>query len=1216
MRTFLLLAALSACMAVSPLPAPGQMVASASPLLQKAEKKNTGADSGARSLKEVLQEFKKHYAIDILFFNSMVEGVEIPAKDIRMEEDPEKSLRTLLQNSGLTYKKSKNGGYVIVARKKREDAVPGQRSEKSINRFPESREINLERQVLPVTELLRQKVTDRTVAGRVADEKGELLPGVSILLKGTQQGTTTDGEGRFSLNVPDENAVLVFSFVGYVSQEVAVGNRSLVEVSLEVDEKSLEEIVVVGYGTQKKVNLTGAVDVITSEQITNRQLSNVTQILQGLSPALNFSAGDQGLGPGASLGVNIRGIGSLNGGSPLIIIDGFPGTIDYLNPNDIESISILKDAAASAIYGARAPYGVILITTKGGRKNEMFSVTYSGNVSFNTPDRLPAMLDSYTYARVVNEMGDNGGGRTYDNSAIDRIVAYQNQDWDYLAQFMPPGVTHFEVIPRPENPNRWGNSLYGNANYDWYDEFYGHSFNQNHNISLTGGSEKSSYFISGGYVGQNGVVNYGTDYFKRFNLTAKISTQITKWWELNYETRFSRQVREHFTGTGISGDYSNFFSSVFSMNPTYNKYFGFGEYSMDSRIPMLRNSGNDKYLNNENWQILRTKVGLLKGWNISGDFAFKSFGLESSSASLTLYEPLIDGSLLARGETIPSQIEKIQGNDSYWSANIFTSYDFAFSGKHNFNILAGSQLESDKSNRLNSTRTNLMVDNVISLRTANGEITSSETLGQWATLGYFGRFSYNFNEKYLLEANARYDGTSRFQMGKRWGFFPSFSAGWNIDREEFWKRVEPYISTLKIRGSWGRLGNQQVTPYLDLPLIPLQTGRLDWIFSHGQTRPIGYTTSPNMVSRNLTWETATTLNLGLNASFFGRKMILDFDWFDRTTTNMIGPAEPVPGVLGTTVPQSNNATLQTRGWEATVGWSQVFPSKDMSFLLKVNIQDARSKVLSYLNPSGIVTDWYTGKNVGEIWGFTVNKLYQSQEELDAYLEKTDLSSIHRSWNVGDVKYEDINGDGKVDRGANSLDDHGDLKIIGNNTPRFQFGLNGGFNLKKLDFSFLVRGTAKRHFAVRENASQTMFWGVTQLYATALTEQHLDYFRDRPGDRTSGLYTGDANINTDAYWPRPYMNAALNAKNRQTSTRYLLNAAYLRLQNVQFGYSFPIKISQKFKLQKTRIYLSGENLLTLTKLLKGIDPLALETNGRIGMIYGSDKMYSLGLNVTF
>ncbi len=1057
-------------------------------------------------------------------------------------------------------------------------------------------------------------VSQIEVRGRVTDDAGEPLQGASVKVKGQSVGATTEADGSFSIAV-DAKAVLEISMVGYETVEIPVNGRNqLNNIVLKVSDSGLDEVVVVGYGTQKKVNLTGAVDVISNKKIENRQSPTVSQILQGQSPGLDFSLGDNGLEPGASMKINIRGMGSVNGGSPYVVIDGFPGEMDRLNPNDIESISVLKDAAASAIYGARAPFGVILITTKSGKKNEKLSIAYAGNMSVNSTARLPKMLDSYTFARVINEFGVNGGGRTYSNAAIDRIIAYQNEDWDYLKQFYPADATYYESMPLANGA--WGTNQDSHANYDWYDEYYGNSLNQQHNLSVTGGSNKLTYYFSSGFTGQNGVINYGTDSYKRHNISGKVKAAITDWMDLRYETRFMKSVRA-FPSMPVGMPYNYIFWQVMRTVPSQAKYNGSGNYNIQSKIPFVEDAGTSGHTTTENWHILATELRPAKGWKIYGEFAYQSTGIEESNEQLAIYTDLVDGSLSPFAGSLPSSIRKVHNSIAYWTTNIYTSYDLNV-GKHNMLLMAGTQFELNQINQLTASKTNLIVQTVPSLETANGSLTAGENLEHWATQGYFGRLTYNFNEKYLFEANARYDGTSRFKKENRWGFFPSFSLGWNVNKEDFWKGIANTVNTFKLRGSWGQLGNQQVASYQDLALIPLQSGQLNWLFNYGAARPLGYTSTPSLVSPDLTWETATTKNIGLNTGFLNNRLQLDFDVFERVTKNMIGPSEPLPGILGASVPKSNNATLRTRGWEGAIRWNSEIKKSGLSYFVSFNMADAQSVVLDYLNPTGIVTDWYAGKKVGEIWGYTANELFKSQEDVNSYLSRTDLSFIYNTWNPGDLKYIDTNGDGKVNNGTNSINNPGDMSVIGNNTPRYQYGLSAGFEYKGFDFSFLIKGTGRRDYFVPSynGVSNYAYWGINAWLHTGLTTEHLDYFRDKPGDEYTGLYEGNANINLNAFWPKMYIQADQNHKNRQPSNRYLLDLSYARLQNVQLGYNLPQSFLKKLQLQKVRMYIAGENLLTITNAIKAIDPVAfLGSSVTFGATYRADKMVSFGINIT-
>ncbi|WP_158872242.1 SusC/RagA family TonB-linked outer membrane protein [Maribellus comscasis] len=1066
----------------------------------------------------------------------------------------------------------------------------------------------------------------KTVSGRVIDSEGQPLPGVTVVVKGTTQGTVTSADGEYSLSGITTNVTLQFSFVGMKTQEILAEGQTTINVRMEADAIGIEEVVAIGYGTQKKVNMTGAVDVVTSEKLTNRQAPTVSQLLQGISPGMNFEINNQeGFQPGATMDISIRGTGSLNGGEPYILIDGIPGDINNLNPEDIESISVLKDAAASAIYGARAPYGVILVTTKKGEKDKKLSVTYSANVSLNTPQPLPQPLDSYTWVRALNEAGANRGGSPFSNETIERIIAYQNEDWDYIEQSIPnwpEGATIFGAYP---NGNTWDHANLSYANNNWWDIFYGHSINHKHDLSFHGGSKNASYYFSAGYLSQEGVLNYGTDTFDRINLMGKVNLAIADWWDFSWETRVAKKDREKPSMTKY-GDYSFLFGMISSIvYPISPMYDGWGNYTHTSAIPMIEQGGSDTNEEIDNWNNFKMEFRPLKGWKINVDFAYNSYSGIYTSIDKNVLIYNVDKTTSVLGKSAPNSIERTHTDNKYWTTNIYSSYEFSIKDSHHFNFLAGMQFEKGKYGWMQGYKTNLIVEDVSSLQTATGSPVLSESLSHMATEGYFSRLSYNYKGKYLLESNVRYDGSYVFREDNRWGFFPSFSAGWNIHNETFWNVPEQLITTLKIRGSWGQLGNQNVSPYSDLELVTINTDQLAWVFNYGETRPVGFTQAPGIVNRNLTWETATTKNVGMNISFLDNRLQTDFDLYERLTTDMVGASEAKPGVLGASVPQDNNSSLRTRGWELTLSWKDNLDN-GLSYFVNFNLYDYKSVVTKYFNPTGTLSTWYEGQELGEIWGYTSNDLFRTQEDLDAYLETTDLSHIASNWNTGDIKYEDTNNDGYVNNGKNTKSDHGDLSIIGNSEPHWQYGIMAGMEFKGFDFSMLWKGVAKKD--IYFSSGSNIFWGfMNGWWETQLQSHHLDYFRDEAGTKYSGLYEGEANINTDAYWPRPYLNASENNKNKiYPNTRYLQNASWVRLQNIQIGYTLPDNIISKLHLQKMRVYFSGENLLTFSDLPNGIDPVApvgyprggsfQGTQGEGRLTYGADRIFSLGLTITY
>jgi TonB-linked SusC/RagA family outer membrane protein len=1065
----------------------------------------------------------------------------------------------------------------------------------------------------------------RRIVGTITDQSGNPLPGVSIIVKGTTIGIVSGSDGKYALDVPSDGKILVFSFIGMASQETTISGRVLIDVVMVEETTGLDEVVVVGYGTQKKVNLTGAVDVADGEKLANRQAPNVSQALQGVLPGLNISINNNyGFQPGATMDIDIRGIGSLNGGNPYVLIDGVPDNINNVNPEDIKSISVLKDAASSAIYGSRAPYGVILITTKRGEKNQRLKVNYTGNFNIHYPHKLPETVDSYLFARVINEMGDNRGGRNYDESQIDRILAYKRKDWDFIRESInsdsrspgwPEGATIFGAMP--EHGDRWNNNVLSYADNNWFDIHYGHSTNQKHNLSLQGGTDRVSYYFSTGYLGEKSVLVYtSNDFFNKINVMGTVDIAITDWWNFTYNTRMVNSVRER---PNTNSNYDNLFTQVARTYPIIPLYDGYGNYHPESHIAELQ-SGTDRAQEINYLNSAKMEIRPLKGWKINADFSYNTSNIsETNIQNLVIgYHPS-DNSEFIEGYSSPNEIEERRGQSYYWTTNIYSSYDFKIKNNHNFMILGGMQFEKGKGDRLIGYNSNMISESVPSLATAIGSALLSQNL--WysnITQGYFLRLNYNYSEKYLLEMNTRYDGSYVFREGNRWGLFPSFSLGWNIHREPFWENIKKHISIMKLRGSWGQLGNQQISPFTDIELIGLSLDKINWIFNYGDARPQGFTVPPSIVNKNLIWETATTKNVGVDISFLNNRLQTNFDLFERLTTDMVGPAEEKPGVLGEGMPRVNNASLRTRGWELSLGWNHTIKS-GISYFVDFNLSDRKSVVTKYYNPEGVLSTWYEGAVVGEIWGYTVNDLFRTEEELSEYLENTDPSFLGSNWTTGDVRYEDTNNDNKVNNGRNTLEEPGDRSIIGNSEPRYQVGISAGVSFKGFDLSMLWSGVTKRDLWFPQS-NHNVFWGVgSARHNMVLQYRVLDYFRDKPGDKLVGVYDGDANINLDSYWPRPYLNSSMERKNKgYANTRYLQDGSYLRLQNVKIGYSLPRQIASKLFLQNLNIYLSGENLITLQKLPDCLDPAAaVGAGGTLGRpTYGADRIYSFGVIITY
>ncbi|MFH0759528.1 MAG: TonB-dependent receptor [Bacteroidota bacterium] len=1040
------------------------------------------------------------------------------------------------------------------------------------------------------------------ITGIVTDQNGEPLPGVNITIKGTQKGTISDVSGKFEVFVENQDDILEYSYIGFLTQEIAVGTNITINVQLEEDIHGIEEVVIVGYGTQKKINLTGAVDVVSGEDLINRPAENVGQLLQGTAPNLNIGVSRDGGEPGAAQSWSIRGLGTLSGSSsPLILVDGVEMDVNTLNPESIESVSILKDAAASAIYGARAPFGVVLITTKKGGKNQKIKLNYNNNFGFASPIGLPHFESSIKLATAFNQGMDNSGlAHKFPDAQMDRIQGYI--EGTYLPEY--DTAVPYDYI--------WGGRHYGNANYEWMSMYWKkNSPRQKHDISLEGGDGKTQYYVSAGLYDQDGLYNYGYDLYKRYNIIANITSQITKWARFDFSSKYSQVQTDYPLGmVGLDRYYMlRSMPTFWPTMPMYNEGVDPNDQLRAINNPVIRimeGAGRDKTTNQDSWITLGTEIEPVKGWKtyLSYNYNYLAQRHTTNPISVPVYMP--DGNIGEIGE-VPDGFTTGVDNNSYSLFNAKTSYERTF-GNHFIMAMLGYEQESAFYSFLYGSRRELITTTVPSISTALGESVLNDAMSHWATQAVFSRISYNYKEKYLLEFNGRYNGSSRFGPEHRWGFFPSVGVGYNVYKEEFWASIKPYINSLKIRGSYGSLGNQNVPNYLYLSNIPVGS---NLAYVMGDDRPL-YAQAPGIVSGSLTWETVTTLNLGIDAGFLNNRLIATFEAYKRNTSDMFGPAENLPEILGTSPPLENNAEMETKGWELSMAWKDRI-SADFSYHLNVFIGDSKSTVLEYKNEDGTLDDWYNDKQIGEIWGYTTDGLIQDVDE-----EMPNQSKFYSKWGPGDMKYTDLDGNDTINDGSRTLDDHGDLTVIGNSLPRYNYGISAGVNWKGFDMNMFWQGVGKRdYFPTYIDWSSANFWGMIGDVngSSIFKEGHLDYWR--PADETNIL-----GPNTDAYYAKPYISAE-NVKNRQVQTKYLLNAAYVRLKSLQIGYTIPGELTNKVHVQKLRVYFSGENLLTFTKLTKLLDPETSVVSGTdiggrngIGRVYPLSRVISFGLNVTF
>ncbi len=1032
-----------------------------------------------------------------------------------------------------------------------------------------------------------------TVTGKVVDEKGSPLPGATVRVKGTDKGTATDAQGAFVLQNVEDNAVLQISFLGYQNKEVAAA-ANVGTIQLGVDNAKLEEVVVVGYGTQKKANLTGAVSTVNAEALESRPVQNVGQALQGMVPGLNLQSTGLGGELNQPLSFNIRGAGTIGNGSnssPLVLIDGMEGNLNALNPQDIESISVLKDAAASSIYGSRAPFGVILVTTKAGKAGKV-SVNYNDNFRLSKPMGLPTMMDSYTFAQYWNEAAANDGEQAkFSDEVLGRILQYQRGEIDY------------GTMPNA-NGDRYEYYTGSHGNTDWFKEQYkSSSFSQEHNISVNGGSDKTQFYASGGYLDQGGLLRHANDAFQRYTLSAKINTVISKFASFNYSTRY---IREDYTQATHQSDL--FYHNIARRWPTVPAKDPNGHWSDPSEIAQLREGG--RRVNQSDWLYQQAQLTLtpLQGWNIVANGNFRIRNVNNHSDVLPAYAYDVAGNSfpisVGWDPAGYSSAYEYAFKENYFSSNIYSDYTFSLNDAHNFKILGGFNSELTKTRSLGASRADLITPTKPVIGAATGVSTiNNGDYQHWSVAGFFGRLNYNYKERYLLELNGRYDGSSRFIREKRWNLFPSVSAGWNIAREDFWA-LEDVIQTLKLRGSYGDLGNQQTSNwypfYLNMP-VSVATG--PWLI--GGLRP-NRSSAPGIISTQLTWERVTSWNVGLDLAVLQNRLNLNFDYFKRKTFDMVGPAPELPVILGTGVPRINNTDMESYGFELEAAWQDQIG--DFGYGIRAVVADDQQQITKYPNVTGNLNEWYENRRPGDIWGYTSIGIAKTQEEMDAHLSKVDQSALGSNWGAGDIMYADLNGDGKVNGGANLLSNSGDRSIIGNSSLRYRYSLDLTGDWKGFDLRVFLQGVGKRDYM----PNGPYFWGASGgMWQSAGFEEHMDFFRD---ENSPMVQAGVAGVNLNPYFGKPYFNSG---KNQQTQTRFLQNGAYLRLKNVQVGYTLPVSLTSKVGISRLRFYVSGENLLTFTKMIDIFDPETVGLNAwNDGKSYPFSQVYSGGLSVTF
>lgn len=1014
------------------------------------------------------------------------------------------------------------------------------------------------------------------ITGKVTDDTGAPLPGVNVLEKGTTNGTTTDAEGIYTLNAAD-NATLVFSFIGYTSQEIAVDNRTTIDVMLAADIRTLNEVVVVGYGEKKRANLTGAVESVGSEVLESRPITNTMAAIQGVIPGLVIqrASGQPGT---EGFNLNIRGFSSANGSNaPLVLIDGVAGSLDLLNPADIESISVLKDASAS-IYGARAAYGVILVTTKKG-KTGAAKFTYSTNVAVT---KLAGMMDTpnhYQFAVMDNEANiHNGAAPMYTPELLERV--------------------------RIGDPNPIPHPVYGSSGWmlfftstDWRSAVFENGFQQKHILNVSGGGNNSSYYLSGSYADQKGVIKYGDDNNKRYNLRMNYDYDFSKRIRLETKLALENQQRTDIGGAGSGGV---MYEAIFGMpnHPIYTqggeKYFAQGGWG--NAVAIAKEAATATFNTRNINTNLKLIVDIADGLklNLQSGINYQSQHNKDIGKSHPLYtwdESSIAYYSIANPDK--SWLSQYSSENVYRNFTGYFQYSKLLGSKHEVDIMAGASHEETDFDWFNAQRINFVDDEVWALGLGSTDNMSNDGGGNhWAIRSVFSRVGYTFNNKYLLEANLRYDGSSRFQPDTRWGLFPGVSAGWRMSEEDFIRNLG-FFDNLKLRLSYGETGNQEVVGLYDYYQL-INIGR-NWPDPYGYPYPFGEggrdqsAYLAGMVSRNRTWETVATTNVGLDATLLSSHLDFSFDYFIKRNIDMLIPVT-YPSMLGANPPYSNAGELRTQGFETSLTWKDQVG--DVRYSARVILSDAKNKIIDY----GGGDTYQLGLNqvregypMNTYFAYEFDGIIRTQEELNAYKQ---LVGVPEDIGIGDARFKDRNGDGKISLYGDTPGQDGDVVNAGNTSPRYTYGINLDVKWKNFDLGIFLQGVGKR--TLFREGEYAMPWS--------------DWWRQPPLFYYGNTWNEDRQ---NAPYPR-ISHGNIRYWNYQASTMQAVDASYVRLKNLQIGYSLPENLISKISVTRARIYFSGFDLWEKHNVKGGWDPESSTT----GFNYPFQRLYSFGVDITF
>ena len=1117
------------------------------------------------------------------FYNSSLLGLDTPVS-VKMVKTPfEQALKQLFKGTGIAYQLKENNVIVLTQEEKKNDA--------------------------------------RQITGIVLDKAtNEPVIGASVVVKGTNKGTITDLDGNFSIDATTGQYIQI-SYLGYETYEQRVSaNSDSYRVSLKESTAQLDEVVVVGYGAQKKVNLTGAVSVVDQKDIVGRPTPNMATALQGADPALNItpSAG----GPGAGYSFNIRGAASINNASvtkPLVLVDGVEMDLARVNSNDIESVSILKDASASAIYGSKAAAGVILVTTKSGKEGLAPQVTIDVKAGFKTPTASHDFITSGFWSAYISDIFL----RQHTNFAMTTYT-----DADYAELWM-------RINDETENPERpWvvtqsdGSYKYY-ANFDWYNHYFKSTRPmQDYNISLKGGNDRINYFVSGRYYMEDGMFRQNTDRWHQFSQRAKVNINIKPW--LHYGVNFSFFSSKYtYPGTESSREVFRVgslhaMSYIPATNPDgsfvyLNPWVYSGNGTVGNGMSAILLNGKHTNVNRNREMIIKNSLtfDLYKDLTLNADYSFTWRMKEISNRSVKVPYSCKEGTtdLIEDFRSVDSYRQQIARYQTH-NYNVYIRWTPTWD-KHHLTLTAGYNGEMYRYHSTVAERMDLMTEELSSFNFAKGEVTDlSESIKTFATNGFFGRVNYDWNGRYLFEVSVRADASSRFAPGYRWAVTPGGSLGWRMSEEPFWEPIQKWWSNAKIRFSAGQLANQ-MTGYYDY----IQSINADGMFTQDitldGTSVLSYATEADPNAGTLTWEKMTTYDLGLDLSWLNNRLSVTGDIYMRITEGMLNTGSALPSVYGATDPKKNSANMCTKGWELSVSWrdQHKLAGKMFKYEISGGVGNYKTVITKYNNPEKLLSTYYQGQVLGEIWGYEVDGLFANQQEVDDYLAHVDavssevytdiikeVNSAAPGLHPGDVRYVDLNGDGVITSGNNTVANPGDRKVIGNRLPRYNYNFHVSADWYGVDLGIYFQGVGKCDWYPLNEA--TTFWGPYSRPYQGFMEKNF----------MSHVWSED---NPNGYFPRYRAYEALGSANSlgPANSRYIQNIGYIRLKNFTVGYTLPCwkKVFSEF-----RIYFSGENLWywsPLKKYCKSIDPESAVSSSQ-AITYGFSKSFTFGITATF